>query len=148
MVSSPLRARLALSVVGVAVLGSLALLVLAMVYSKHVWLVEFKNWTLVAVSVLGIFASLRRRSLTAHPYWAVATILLFVLLAYVSLQDIVSPGYVFGLTSVSATTPQLAILLVAVAPLLVRLAGLRLPDAASVVLRPARSRSPGASRRR
>jgi hypothetical protein len=127
---SAIRSVGRLSALAIAMIASFVLVVMSMVLSRadNKLVHDAKNWVLLAVSIVAFFALLRSSSIVKQPQRSVLAVLLVALLAYVSLQDIMEPGYVLSPLTVSASLLQLIVLLVFIAPLLVRMLGVRLPD--------------------
>lgn len=120
-----------LTFVGVSLVIALVLLVATLVYHdrrKAGWVHEAKNWFVLAVSILGMYATFRARSLKEHPQRGVIVILLLALLAYVSLQDIMDPGFVLPPLTMAAPLLQTVVVLLLIAPFMVRKLGVKLPD--------------------
>lgn len=118
------------SVLAIVMMAAIAFTVLSLIISRDQMklLHTAKNWLLLVVAVVGFFAVFRSSGIKAQPQRSVLSILLLAVLAYVSLQDIIEPGYVLSPLTLTAPVLQLLILLVFVAPLIVRSLGFKLPD--------------------
>ena len=116
-----------ITALGIAMIGALVLSVMAIIIPRKdaKMLHDAKNWVLLVLSIIGIFAVWRNKS---QPQRTALSVLLLAVLLYISLQDIMDPSFVLSPLTIGTPQLQLIILVVFVAPIIVRLLGIKLPD--------------------
>jgi glucose-6-phosphate-specific signal transduction histidine kinase len=119
-----------LTALGIAMIAALVLTTMSLIYSRKdsKMLHDAKNWLLLVVSIIGLFAVVRTGGLRTQPQRSALALLLLAVLLYVSLQDIMEPGFVLSPLTLGTPILQMIIIVVFVAPILVRMLGIKLPD--------------------
>jgi len=122
----------ALTLPGVLIVVALALVVISLVVEERGVgpdLMAGKNWVLLIASVFGVYAivsGLGRAGLRSAPARTAVSLAVFVLLFYVSLQELQNRKYY--LLNMSASTVQMLLLAVLVAPMMARVLKVGIPD--------------------
>jgi hypothetical protein len=121
-----------LTIPGILFLVSLVLIIIALVAEetgKGPDVRVIKAWVLIAAAIIGAYAmmaGLGRSSLAAAPMRIGVSLVLLVILFYVSLEELRMPRFHF--LGLPATTVQLLVVLLIVGPMLVRAAKIGVAD--------------------
>lgn len=121
-----------LTIPGILILASLALVIISVVVEergKGPDVRAAKNWVLLVASIVGIYAviaGMGRGGLRGASARVGVSLAIFVVLFYVSLQELQNKAYF--LLNLSATTVQLLLLVLLVAPMVARMMKIGVAD--------------------